>query len=482
VAMARLRDAVRQSPALAARGSEYVQRRLRVQVQITYPHDPSYAGDMLMRDHRKLAFCDVSENDPSAGCGVFTGEGVGEHYAGPYWEDRSLLVRGAGLVRLKSAARGLLLSQGFREDEIPLCLRAQAHGERHASTLDSLSQDGWSDDLLVTMNETGWGPKQSTVLKAILYNLMPRGALMIAPDSLWTSDFWAGMFVSAALRGCRVYVIAPAGEHAPSNALPTLGLMQETLSALFRARERLAPALARVEGELHVGLYTRESDVSDMRAYLKSLLESPRNTSLFSPDLQLHPDVLLALQAEYDTLQSAYAGPAHPLPIDGEGKPQIHMKAQFYASKEALRILARPEWGPILARYLAVRRRQTASPENGFEDLSPSLFVDGGGSAGVPGRVFAAYHDSVRAATPADADKVFYLATVGSHNQDRRSMMLDGEALVAVSGPGALLTAIDFASLLQTATWPATSEELNARYPKSGNLLKKLRRWIRNLI
>jgi hypothetical protein len=61
-------------------------------------------------------------------------------------------------------------------------------------------------------------------------------------------------------------------------------------------------------------------------------------------------------------------------------------------------------------------------------------------------------------------------------------MLFDGEALVAVSGPGALLTAIDFASLLQTATWPATSEELNARYPKSGNLIKKLRRWIRNLI
>jgi len=475
--MARLRDAVRQSSALAARGNEYVQRRLRVQVQITYPHDPSYAGDMLMRDHRKLAFCDVSESDPSAGCGVFTGEGVGEHYAGPYWEDRSLLVRGAGLVRLKSAARVLLLSQGFREDEIPLCLRAQAHGEHHASTLDSLSGDGWGDDLLVTMNETGWGSKQATVLKAILYNLMPRGAIMIAPDSLWTSDFWAGMFVSAALRGCRVYVIAPAGEHAPSNALPTLGLMHETLRAMFRAQERLAPSLARVEGELHVGLYTRESDVSDMRALLKSVLAAPRDSSLFASDLRLHPDVLLALQAEYDTLQSTYPGPAHPLPSDGEGKPAIHMKAQFFASKEALSLLSRPEWGPVLARYLAVRRRQTASPESGLEDLSPALFED---PAGVRPHVFAAVRDSMP--TPADADRVFYLATVGSHNQDRRSMLFDGEALVAVSGPGALLAAIDFASLLQIATWPASAEALDARFPKSRGLIKALARWIRNLI
>src|SRR5258708_39328247 len=111
---------------------------------------------MLMRDHRKLAFRDVSESDPTAGCGVFTGEGVGEHYEGPYWEDRSLLVRGAALVRLKAEARELLLSQGFRDDEIPFCLRPRAEAAHAAETLLRLQAEGWSDDLLITMNQTGW--------------------------------------------------------------------------------------------------------------------------------------------------------------------------------------------------------------------------------------------------------------------------------------------------------------------------------------
>jgi hypothetical protein len=417
-----------------------------------------------------------------AGCGVFTGEGVGEKYAGPYWEDRSLLVRGEGLVRLKTAARGLLLSQGFRPEEIPLCLRACPSGERHAATLDSLGRNGWSDDLLVTMNETGWGPKYSTILKVTLYNLMPRGALVIAPDSIWTSDFWACMFVSAALRGCRVYAIAPASANAPSNALTTLGLMHETLSALFRAKEKLAPNLSRIGGELNVGLYTRKSDVSDMRALLEGLLEANASSACAPAGIRLHPEVLRALKAEYDTLRTSYPGPVHPIPEEGEGKPQIHMKAQFYASKEALGILARPEWGPILSRYLAVRRRQTVAPESGLEDLSPSLFIEGCNADGVPAHIQAAYRDSIRTIDPAAAERIFYLATVGSHNQDRRSMLFDGETLVALAGPGALLTAIDFATLIRTATWPSSAAELDAQFPASSRLTMSLRRKLRNQI
>ena len=62
-------------------------------------------------------------------------------------------------------------------------------------------------------------------LKAVLYNLMLAGSVIVVPDSIWTSDFWAGMLISAALRGCRVYVVAPAHEQAPSNAAPTLELI-----------------------------------------------------------------------------------------------------------------------------------------------------------------------------------------------------------------------------------------------------------------
>ena len=47
-----------------------------------------------MRDHRKVVFYDISEDDPYRGEAIFTGAGIGEHYANLSWEDRSLLLRG----------------------------------------------------------------------------------------------------------------------------------------------------------------------------------------------------------------------------------------------------------------------------------------------------------------------------------------------------------------------------------------------------
>ena len=470
--LARLQSAVRNSPTMKQRGADYVRRRVRVQVLVTYPLDPAFAGDILMRDHRKLAFYDASESDPMAGGGLITGEGVGEHYQGPYWEDRSLVLRGPEVLRLKTAARRLLQSQGFRQDEIPHCLREDPAGETRAPPVDP----AWSTSLLTAMNETGWGSKSATVLKAALYNLMPPGSVLIAPDSLWTSDFWACMFVAAALRGCRVYVIAPTSENAPSNAVPTMGLMHETLSVLFASAQRMAPDLARMGGALHVGLYTRATDVSDMRSQVEAVLAAAARAPGAFPRVGLHPECIRALEAEYDTLQSGYTGPAHPFHVEETGRPKIHMKAQFFASPEGIGIIGRKEWGPILARYLAVRRRQTQTPEHDIAAISTAT--------GAPATrdVFAAHCDSMRAADPDLAERVIYFATIGSHNQDRRSMLLDGEVLEVVSGSGALTMAIDFVFLVSTATWPKTAAELDGHFPPTSSTTKRLFRWIRNLI
>lgn len=495
-AMDRLQILIKSSAALRERGADYVKRRVRVQVYITYPMDPAFAGDILMRDHRKMAFYDVSETDPFAGGGIFTGEGVGEHYAGASWEDRSLVVHGPELLRLKVAARRLLASQGFKPSEVPGCLREHEPGFGVAALEARADALGWNTHLLSVMNETGWGAKKASILKAILYNLMAKGGCIIAPDSIWTNDFWAAMFVSAALRGCRVYVIAPAYEHAPSSALPTVGLMQETMAHLLHARRQLEPDLVRIGGDIHVGLYTRPGDVSDMRAHLEQLLGASGDYLKLFHGLRLDPRIYNVLQAEYDTLQHSYAGSVHPLSSEAHGNPQIHMKMQFFASREGLDIFSRPEWVPILARYLSVRRRQTSDPTAELEGISPKLLTAGsaGDSTGRAGDstrsagdstgadVFQAYCDSLGVNDPERRNRVFYLATVGSHNQDRRGMLLDGEDLVAVSGREALVTALDVFSLLATATWIEREEDLEDYFPKSSDFMKSLRRLLRDQI
>src|SRR5438445_13121082 len=82
-----------------------------------------------MRESRKIAVHDVSEQKPFAGGSILTGMGVGQHYLGPGWDDRSLLLQGPLLLELKQAARDLLLSQGMGEADFPLPLRGERPGQ-----------------------------------------------------------------------------------------------------------------------------------------------------------------------------------------------------------------------------------------------------------------------------------------------------------------------------------------------------------------
>jgi hypothetical protein len=72
--------------------------------------------------------------------------------------------------------------------------------------------------------------------------------------------------------------------------------------------------------------------------------------------------------------------------------------------------------------------------------------------------------------------QVLYLE-VGSHNQDPRSFMLDGEELCLVAGENALVAAGDML-LLSTAgvEWMDGPEELGAYFPPKGDLLTEAAR------
>ena len=52
--------------------------------------DQFYYENNYIRDHRKISFYDVTEEDPYKGGAIFTGMGIGEHYTGATWEDRGV--------------------------------------------------------------------------------------------------------------------------------------------------------------------------------------------------------------------------------------------------------------------------------------------------------------------------------------------------------------------------------------------------------
>jgi phosphatidylserine/phosphatidylglycerophosphate/cardiolipin synthase-like enzyme len=78
-------------------------------------------------------------------------------------------------------------------------------------------------------------------------------------------------------------------------------------------------------------------------------------------------------------------------------------------------------------------------------------------------------------------DAIIYM-TVGSHNQDRRSMMLDGESLVLVSGYESLVGITDFAILLGSTHWINSKEELAEEFGVQQSLLKSILHLIKDLI
>ena len=133
----KLREAVAGSKLLTLGTSQYgddwLKNLVKVHVNITNPADPSFWSwhivgiipipDNMMRDHRKIAFYDITEADPYPGMAMFTGMGIGEHYVGADWEDRALMIQGPGALAVKDAARGLLEAQGFAPREIPFPLR-----------------------------------------------------------------------------------------------------------------------------------------------------------------------------------------------------------------------------------------------------------------------------------------------------------------------------------------------------------------------
>ncbi len=479
--LARLRAAIAASPTLRARGDRYVRQRVKVQVVITHPYDPTFVDDMVMRDHTKVAFRDVFEEDPTSGEAFFTGLGIGEHYVGPHWEDRTLAVRGTEIVRVKTAARALLISQGLRPEELPGFLRERPYPATFARTCDSLRTAGLTAHVLTVTNGTGLRIKTATVLKAAIYNLMQRGAILLAPDSLWTSDFWAAMFVSAAIRGCHVFPIAPALENAPSSALSTMGLMHETMWMLFRSSELLADAIRASGGTLRVGLYTNEVDVGDICSLVGRMVGNDWQNAPLRDRIRIHPSVARVLREEYARMLADSALPVHAMHVDHPHKPHLHLKAQFFANEAALSLLAREEWAGVLTRYLEVRRRQVNGTASEEEAINPALIRECFTRGASPGSG-PAPQDSMGALDAFDRGDAIALSTLGSHNQDRRSMLLDGEVLTAVAGEDCLPAMIDFAFLMETATWPEKIEDLDACFPETSSLLRRLSRWLRDFI
>ena len=484
-AQAELRQAVAESTLLQERVRQYGQKWLlntvKVHVNITNPVDYTFrsphlipyipfAPDDLMRDHRKIVLYDVSEQDPGRGQAIYTGMGVGEHYTGPTWEDRAILVKGPALVSVKDAAREVLLNQGFDADDIPPALRRQPFPANYTEMVQDLREEGWSATVMDLHNQTGFRSKPVNALKAALYSLMPQGSTIIVPDSLWNSPFWGGLLVGASLRGCRVLLIAPALENAPSDGFPQMSRAQELFTRLILLQNELQAELEAAGGLLKVGVYTRRSDVNDTRAMLAEFRDGLSRYPFLKTIFPFTPEVYAVLEDVDQNLKLAGFQVSFHAEDLQKRQPKLHLKTNFFASANLTELLDRQGWGQIFDAYLYYRTKYKPRPQ---EDLSPR---------NIPPDLREAYNLAAQpyweSLSEEERQRAIYYLTVGSQNQDYRGMIMDGEAACVVAGYDSLVALLDVFFMSGLTTWVEDLDTLETHLPAQKGWRKLLGRYI----
>jgi hypothetical protein len=485
-----LRMAVEASPTLQAGkrryGEKWLKNKIKVHVNNTNPADMSFRSnylfewlpfipDILLRDHRKISFYDVTEMDPGEGEAIFTGMGVGEHYSGPTWDDRAILVRGPALVDLKDAAREVLLSQGFQDGEVPPPLRQLPKPSNYDDMLLQLNKQGWNASAMQVHNASGYGMKWSNMLKGTIYNLMPSGTHMYIPDSLWNSALWAGMMTGAALRGCRVFPISPSLANAPSDGLPQMTRANEMFTRLVLIQNELREQIEDAGGMLRVGIYNADYGVADAANNMKTFKEGAAKSELLHKIFPFDPSVYEAILDIADKAIAEGEQTQYLAEDVEERKPKLHLKSQFFISGELVSsLIPKKEWKPVVETYLYARRQQVQARDN-YVDAKNLRYQLEGASEGLSETWLNTISEEQR-------EKAFVFLTVGSHNMDYRGKIMDAEVSVVVAGQDALIAYLDFFGILARTTWIETVDQVDELLPSQSGVKLWMSRFVKNAL
>jgi len=484
-----LREAVAGSERLqqeaARRGQGWLRKYVSVHLNVMNPADVSYrtsrligylpiAPDNMVRDHRKIAFFDLTELDPAKGEALFGGVGVGEQYATATWEDRTVHLTGPAALTLKDAARRYLKANGFTDANIPYPLRPLPKPADYDERVKALEARGWTATAMQVHNDRGFAEKDASVASAVLYTLMPANSLIVVPDSIWTHELWAAHLVGAALRGCHVYVIAPSAPNAPSAGFPQLSRTSEIFSRFLEIQELLGPEIEARGGRLRAGLYTRRAGVNDVEAKLAEMRATFERYPFLKDDFPFPEEFYARLGKGEERLEAEGYKPPEELPEDARARaPKMHRKTQLFATRDALAALARdPRMQQVIANQVSfvVKEGVAFDPEGlaaAGVDLQP---------------LFAPYLEAFRD-LPADVrERAVLYMTVGSLNKDARGMMTDGESLQVTAGPWAMWAISDMWMLTGSTTWLESQEQLDRLLPPYKQWQRRMARWVRKVI
>jgi hypothetical protein len=468
-----------QQDATANGGDRWLNDVVRVHTNVLLPSDFSFRShrivppwtfvpDNIMRDHRKIVFYDMTAADPYRGAMIVMGVGIGEHYATPTWEDRAYRVRGPAALETLAGARRALLGNGFSGADIPFPFHAAKSLPRSDSTRQYVGR------ALQVHNEPGFGEKESSVARAMMYNLAPPGSVIIVPDPIWVSDTWAAMLAGASARGCRVFIISPAKQNNPNPQAPLEAIQYDVMRRLLASRDRMREQMRQTGGELRVALYNARAPVTDIAGRVAEVRQGLRRAAWIR-ELFPFDDATLAVLDRALAATASDGTDASSLARDERPRaPQLHTKSQLIARPGAIAALLRqPGWEDVLASAMETQSRESARFADQLGYTTPDV------DSSAIRRTDTLLRGYERALSEAEREAFSFYFSLGSQNQDPRGIMLDGEVTLIVSGLSAASGVVDLYYLMARSTWIDSQRELDALLPRPKTRARLIGRLIR---
>jgi hypothetical protein len=237
------------------------------------------------------------------------------------------------------------------------------------------------------------------------------------------------------------------------------------------AAEILRHPIGKAGGLLKVGLYNPEVGVADIPGRAHQFVRTHEEAGWLAGLYPFAPGMLDEVRQLADSM-SAAGFQARYLEGEALDSPRLHMKAHYMASRTGWEaMLSRPEFTDFFLQYLRERAFQVA--ERGQDrDLRAMT--------GKLAPYLQRLYDACGEAMPEEGrGMALWYLTVGSQNQNMRSMALDGEVLVIVAGLDAQAALADFVLLTGLTTWIDTPEQLDELLPAASGFKRRLSRWLK---
>jgi hypothetical protein len=333
-------------------------------------------------------------------------------------------------------------------------------------------EKGWTASSMQLHNHTGFAQKWDNVVKGVLYNLMPSGSFMLIPDSLWNSTFWGSLLYGSAMRGCRIHVIAPSLLNAPSDGVPQMARANELFTRLILLRDAFDEELEQVGGCFRLGVYNYDGDVQDQVGRATAMLRHMDEYDWIDEVFPSHESVRGYIEEAIYMLREEDYKTTHLTADAVARKPKIHLKAQFFCTRQVSETLLPLEaWGPLFRDYILARAEQSAHEDSyvDVKELRENL-------ARRSGQLIQEWAGAI---DPEEMKKLAMFLTIGSQNEDYRGMIMDGEVLFVTSGLRAGVAFLDMMELMLVSTWIEDVETLDKLMPPSSGFKYNLSRYIK---